>query len=65
MTPLEMSEFKTQLQALLDKGYIMPSASPLGATVLFVNKKDGSMRLCIDYRELNNVAIKNKYPFLG
>ena len=62
MAPPEMSELKTQLQDLFDKGYIRPSASPWGAPVLFVKKKDGSMRLCIDYRELNNVTIKNKYP---
>lgn len=58
-----MSELKMQLQELLDKGYIRPSASPLGAPILFVKKKYGSMRLCIDYRELNNVTIKNKYLF--
>ncbi|XP_021754918.1 uncharacterized protein LOC110720219 [Chenopodium quinoa] len=62
MTPVEMSKLKEQLQDLLDKGYIRPSASPWGAPVLFVKKKDGSMRLCIDYRELNKVKIKNKYP---
>ena len=58
MAPPEMSELKTQLQELLDKDYIRPSASPWGAPILFVKKKDGSMRLCIDYRELNNVTIK-------
>ena len=62
MTPYVMSELKTQLQELLVKGYIRPSASTWGAPVLFMKKKDGSMRLCIDYRELNNVTIKNKYP---
>ena len=62
MAPIEMNELKTQLGELLQKGYIRPSASPWGAPVLFVKKKDGSLRLCIDYRELNQVTIKNKYP---
>ena len=62
MAPAEMGELKEQLQDLLDKGYIRPSASPWGAPVLFVKKKDGGLRLCIDYRELNKVTIKNKYP---
>jgi len=61
MAPLELKEFKKQLQELLDKGFIRPSVSPWGAPVLFVKKKDGSMRLCINYRELNKVTIKNKY----
>ena len=62
MAPSELKELKEQLVELLDKGFIRPSASPWGAPVLFVKKKDGSMRLCIDYRELNRVTIKNKYP---
>ncbi|KAL0536857.1 hypothetical protein IC582_025820 [Cucumis melo] len=62
MAPAELKELKVQLQELLDKGFIRPSVSPLGAPVLFVKKKDGSMRLCIDYRELNKVTVKNKYP---
>ena len=62
MTPLEIKELKIQLQELLDKGFIRPSISPWGAPVLFVKKKDGSMRLCIDYRELNKVTVRNKYP---
>jgi len=62
MAPMEMKELKAQLEELLEKGYIRPSASPWGAPVLFVRKKDGSLRLCIDYRELNRVTIKNKYP---
>ena len=56
-----MEEFKKQLDELLEKGYVRPSVSPWGAPVLFVKKKDGSMRLCIDYRELNHVTVKNKY----
>ncbi|KAL0536993.1 hypothetical protein IC582_025965 [Cucumis melo] len=62
MAPVELKELKVQLQELLDKGFIRPSVSPWGAPVLFVKKKDGSMRLCIDYRELNKVTVKNKYP---
>ena len=62
MSPLELRELKVQLQDLLDKGFTKPSVSPWGAPVLFVKNKDGTMRLCIDYRELNKVTIKNKYP---
>jgi hypothetical protein len=62
MASLELKELKDQLQELLDKGFIRPSVSPWGAPVLFVKKKDGSMRLCIDYQELNKVTIKNRYP---
>ncbi|KAL0537029.1 hypothetical protein IC582_025997 [Cucumis melo] len=62
MAPAELKELKVQLQELLDKGFIRPSVSPWGAQVLFVKKKDGSMRLCIDYRELNKVTVKNRYP---
>ncbi|KAL0561232.1 hypothetical protein IC582_001654 [Cucumis melo] len=62
MAPAELKELKMQLQELLDKGFIRPSVSPWGAPVLFVKKKDGSMRLCIDYRELNKVTVKNRYP---
>ena len=62
MAPAELKELKQQLQELLDKKFICPSYCPWGASVLFVKKKDGSMRICFDYRELNKVTIKNKYP---
>ncbi|XP_070677834.1 uncharacterized protein [Malus domestica] len=62
MAPAELRELKIQLQELLDKGFIQPSSSPWGAPVLFVRKKDGTLRLCIDYRQLNRVTIKNRYP---
>ena len=62
MAPTELKELKDQLKDLLDKGFIRPSASPWGAPVLFVRKKDGSLRMCIDYRQLNKATIKNKYP---
>jgi hypothetical protein len=62
MPPNELAELKLQLQELLDKGYIRPSASPWGCPALFVKKKDNSLRLCVDYRPLNAATIKNKYP---
>ena len=57
-----LAELKKQIRELLDKGYVQPSSSPWGAPVLFVEKKDGTQRMCIDYRSLNEVTIKNKYP---
>jgi hypothetical protein len=62
MAANELEELKKQLKELRDKGYIRASSSPWGSPVLFVKKKDGSMRMCIDYRSLNEVTIKNKYP---
>jgi hypothetical protein len=62
MSPLELRELKSQLEELLQKHFIRPSVSPWGAPVLLVKKKDGTMRLCIDYRQLNKVTIQNKYP---
>ena len=62
MTPVELQELRVQLQELLDKGFIRPSTSPWGAPVLFTKKKDKTLRLCIDYRQLNRVTIKNRYP---
>ncbi|GJX16409.1 putative reverse transcriptase domain-containing protein [Tanacetum coccineum] len=58
----ELQELSTQLQKLSDKGFIRPSSSPWGAPVLFVKKKDGSFRMCIDYRKLNKLTMKNRYP---
>jgi hypothetical protein len=62
MPPNELAELKIQLQDLFDKGFIRLSASPWGCPTLFVKKKDNSLRLCVDYRPLNAVTIKNKYP---
>nr|GFB22916.1 putative reverse transcriptase domain-containing protein [Tanacetum cinerariifolium] len=64
LTPTEMKELSVQLQELLENGFIRPSSSPWRASVLFVKNKDGSFRMCIDYRELNKLTIKNRYPLL-
>jgi hypothetical protein len=62
MPPNELAELKTQLQDLLEKGFIRPSSSPWGCPAIFVKKKDQTLRMCVDYRPLNEVTIKNKYP---
>ena len=62
MDPAILNELKAHLKDLLDKGFIKPSISPWGAPILFVKKNDGSLIMCIDYRKLNKVIIKNKYP---
>ena len=62
LSPAELKELKQQLQELTGSGFIRPSTSSWGAPVLFVKKKDGSLRMCINYRMLNSVTIKNKYP---
>jgi hypothetical protein len=62
MATPELAELKEHIKELLDKGFIRPSSSPWGAPVIFVLKKDGTQRLCVDYHALNEVTIKNKYP---
>jgi len=62
MAPAELVELKKQIEDLMEKQFIRPSTSPWGAPVLLVKKKDGSSRLCVDYRQLNKMTIKNKYP---
>ena len=62
MAPIELVELKKQIEDLLEKKFIRPSASPWGAPMLLVKKKDGSSQLCVDYRKLNKLTIKNKYP---
>jgi hypothetical protein len=63
MSTLKLKELQLQVEELLKKGYICPSVSPWGAPVLFIKKRDGKLRLCIDLRQLHKVTIKNKYPF--
>jgi len=62
MSHEELKELKVQLEELLAKGYIKPNKSPYGAPVLFVHKKNGTLRMCVDYRTLNKVTVKNRYP---
>jgi hypothetical protein len=62
MSTIELVELKLQLKEMIDKGYIHLNMSPCGAPILFLNKKDSTLRLCIDYRQLNKTSIKNKYP---
>jgi len=62
MSPIELAELKKQLEELLEKRFVRPSVSPWGEPMLLVKKKNGTMRLCVDYRQLNKVMIKNKYP---
>ncbi|GKF73179.1 hypothetical protein Tco_0219511, partial [Tanacetum coccineum] len=62
LAPAELQELSTQLQELFNRGFIRPSSSPWGAPVLFVKKKDGYFWMCIDYRELNRLTVKNRYP---
>jgi hypothetical protein len=62
MSVEELKELKKQITELHEAGYIRPSSSPWGAPILFVQKKDGSQRMCVDYRSLNDVTVKNKYP---
>jgi hypothetical protein len=65
MAANQLAELKEQLQELLDKGYIHPSASPWGASIIFVSKMDGTQRMCVDYHSLNEVTVTNKYPLSG
>jgi hypothetical protein len=63
MSTHELKELQMQIEELLKKGYILPSVSPSSAPILSVKKKDGTLRLCIDFKQLNKVIVKNKYPF--
>ena len=62
MSPTELAEMRKRLTELLDAGYIQPSKAPYGAPILFQKKQDGSLRMCVDYRALNKVTVKYKYP---
>jgi hypothetical protein len=62
MTTPELAELKEHIKELLEKGFVRPSSSPWGATVIFVPKTDGTQGLCVDYRALNEITVKNKYP---
>ena len=62
MAPTKLKELKIQLQEILNKGFIRPSVSSLGAPVFFVKKKDDTLRMCIDYRQINKMTVKNKNP---
>jgi hypothetical protein len=64
MSHEELKELKVQLEELIAKGYIKPSKSPYGALVLFVHKKDGTLKMCVDYRTFNKATVKNRYPLL-
>jgi hypothetical protein len=63
MSTLELKELEMHIEELLKKGYIHPSVSPWGFSMIFVKNKDGTLRLCIDFKQLNKVTVKNKYPF--
>ena len=62
LSPAEMDELKRQIETLLEQGWIRPTSSPYGSPILFMPKKDGKWRMCIDYRALNRITVKNRYP---